>query len=193
VRYDPTPPDLRARPAAALSLATRLRQLGSALELWWFQRVVGYDRADQIRAVERAWLAWKGAGRLPAQARGRRSGSLAEWYRGRSLPWREGALVSAGLGAIATLFWRLRRGRARPPLHPTYARALQLLARRKLLPPASATARDFARTVSAALPGAPGRAFSALTEGYLAERFGGRPWVSAGADLHALREGLRRA
>jgi hypothetical protein len=192
VRYDPTPPDLRARPAAALSLATRLQQLGSALELWWFQRVVGFDRADQIRTVERAWLAWKGTGRRPAQARKRQSWSLADWHRGRSLPWREGTLVSAGLGAIATLVWRLRRARARPSLHPTYARALRLLARRKLLPPASATARDFARTVSTALPGAAGRAFATLTEGYLAERFGGRPWVSAGADLHALRGGLRR-
>jgi hypothetical protein len=66
VRYDPTPPDLRARPELALSFSGQLRQLGSALELWWYQSVLGFDRSDQIHAAKRAWLAWqsvKGAGR----------------------------------------------------------------------------------------------------------------------------------
>ena len=62
VRYDPTPADLRMGAEPPLSLSASLRELGSALELWWFQRVVGFDRADQIKALRSAWLAWRGRG-----------------------------------------------------------------------------------------------------------------------------------
>src|SRR4030095_9458178 len=60
VRYDPTPADLRARAEPPLSLRDRIVDLASAIELWWFQRVVGFDRSDQIDALKRAWLAWHG-------------------------------------------------------------------------------------------------------------------------------------
>ena len=48
VRYDATPPDLRRRAEPLLSITGRLAQLASALEYWWFQRIVGFDRSDQI-------------------------------------------------------------------------------------------------------------------------------------------------
>ena len=108
VRYDPTPPDLRARPELALSLAVQLRQLGSALELWWYQSVLGFDRSDQIHAAKSAWLAWqsaKGARReaggggaaLLAQLRG--GLPLARGSRAARLRGRRRARSCAGSGA----------------------------------------------------------------------------------------------
>jgi len=191
VRYDPTPPDLRARPAAAVSLATRLRDLGSALELWWFQRVVGFDRSDQMWALKEAWLAWQAA--RNAGWRGRATGgrwSASRWLPDAWLAWRD-AFGWLGLaGGLALLVWRLRRHRRRSELPTAYAEALRLLRRRRLERPTAATARDFAQRVATSIPPA-GPAFAALTEGYLAARFGGRPWSSAGADLRALRDALR--
>jgi hypothetical protein len=57
-------------------------------------------------------------------------------------------------------------------MHPCYARALHLLARRGLVREPRATARAFAREVAGALPAAPAAAFAQLTEAYLSERFG---------------------
>jgi transglutaminase-like putative cysteine protease len=193
VRYDPTPPDLRARPAVSLSFSEQMRQLASALELWWFQRVVGFDRSDQIRALKRAWLAWRAARQEHAEAPApehrrapeRERLDLSELLR-PLLPW----LLVAGV-ALSGLAWRRRRGDdpSRPPV--AYAKALRLLARRGLRRDPATTARAFAARVSAEQPTAVAAAFERLTEAYLAERFGGRAPGAAALALDKLRASMR--
>jgi transglutaminase-like putative cysteine protease len=189
--YDPTPADLRARPVLAASLSERMRQLASAVELWWFQSVVGFDRSDQVRALRRAWLAWRGmqsGARTRAEVRiSKGAPSLAPPLRG-VLPWL--ALCAAAVALVS----RRRRGARRGSLPPSYARALRLLARRGLRRSPETTARDFARRVRGAQPPAVAAAFEALTEAYLAERFG--PGAAPGggeAALRTLRAALRAA
>jgi len=193
VRYDPTPPDLRARAAAPASLRERLRDLASAIELWWFQRVVGFDRSDQMGALKRAWLAWKD--RNPDSPRHR-----ADDGPGGSRAWREvldqrGVLAwiaAAGAAALGLgLAWRRGLRGGAPDPHRAYARGLRLLRRRGLVRERGATARRFARESGAALPDGAARAFERLTEAYLAERFGGHRADSARA-LASLRRSLAR-
>ena len=179
VRYDPTPADLRARVEPALSLRARIADLASAIELWWFQRVVGFDRSDQIDALKRAWLAWHGRS-SESDAPGATAPALA-WQAARARrEWVVGLSAGAALVAAAAWSWRRRRGRIRAA-HPCYARALRLLARRGLVRAQGATARAFAREVGAALPASAAAAFADLTEAYLCERFGARAADGAGA------------
>ncbi len=189
VRYDPTPPDLRARPVVALSLSERLRELSSAMELWWFQRVVGFDRADQIQALKRAWIAWRDARSGGARRRAREAAGFADAAADASTPW-QAALWAAPLALALAAGTRWRRRRRPSPLPPAYARALRLLARRGLVRSATATAREFAAEVDARQPAAVATAFRALSESYLAERFGERPAASHAAELRALERGL---
>ena len=188
VRYDPTPPDLRARAELALSLSVQLRQLGSALELWWYQSVVGFDRSDQIHAAKSAWLAWQSAksGRHEAQDRWR---SLLAHLRGE-VAWREIGVLLACIAAVGLLACRLARRKHAAALPADYAAALRLLARRGLVRTAQQTACDFAVAVAASHPGAAAGAFERLTQEYLAERFGGRPALRAPGELRALRAAL---
>jgi transglutaminase-like putative cysteine protease len=190
VAFDPTPPDLRLRSEAPLSLAGRMAELGSALELWWFQRVVGFDRSDQIGALKTAWLAWRSA----EDAQKRRT-ELGLPRFDPSIPWREVAMLAGSALAVAALVRALRQQRrATRDLPPAdYRRALRMLARRGLLRGAATPARDFATLVRSRVPAAAADAFDALTESYLAERFGARPPVDGGATLRALAAGLRRA
>jgi len=192
VRYDPTPPDLRLRGAAATSLLARMADLRSALELWWFQHVVEFDRVDQLRALRSAWLAWRDWTREDGGARA--AGAPAA--RGRfalpgagALPL-AAAIAAAGLG-LAALALRRRRARedAGPPAF--YTAALRLLARRGHVRPASATPRRFARDVAPALPAPAAEAFAALTERYLAARFGGLEAGDGPGLLRTLRDSLR--
>ena len=172
VRYDPTPADLRARAEPALSLAARIADLASAVELWWYQRVVGFDRSDQVGVLKRAWLAWHGR---RSESDAPRAAAPARVWRA-VLDRREWVIVlcaGAALAAGGTALWRARRQRAHEA-HPGYARALRLLARRGLVRPDAATARAFARDVASSLPDAAAAAFDALTEVYLRERFGAR-------------------
>jgi transglutaminase-like putative cysteine protease len=191
VRYDPTPPDLRARPAVALSFSERMRELASTVELWWFQRVVGFDRADQIRALKRAWLAWRGA-REPrtASAARRGPGSGTAAYLGGTLPemppW-----LGATLVALLLVAWRRHRLGQRSPVPAAYREALRLLRRRGLVRAPQTTAREFARRVRAEQPDTVAVPFAALTEAYLVARFGGRPPRRCAGELLALRTGLR--
>jgi len=189
VRYDPTPADLRARPPAPPSASERLRQLASAVELWWFQRVVGFDRSDQIHALKRAWLAWRGAfgSDSPRRRHPGQRVAAADWgaFLHRAGPW-SALLLLAGLGLVR----RRRRGRAAARLPAGYARALRLLARRGLVRAPATTAREFARTVRAQQPVMVAQAFDALTEDYLAERFGRRAPPAGARHLAVLERGL---
>jgi hypothetical protein len=188
VRYDATPPDLRYRAAVPASLDERIRELASAMELWWFQSVVGFDRSDQIHAMKSAWLAWKSADQGNRKTA---SGTLFTRWKGLAdAPWREGFIVVLCAGAAGAALWRLRTPARHRGLPVAYAGALQRLARRGLTRDATATARDFAASVHAALPAA-GPVFAALTEGYLGERFGGRSDPAAASLLAQLSERLR--
>jgi transglutaminase-like putative cysteine protease len=189
VRYDPTPPDLRLRAVAAGSLLGRMVELGSAVELWWFERVVDFDRSDQFGALKSAWLAWREARGFGAAGRERATERLVDWSFDRELARR--ALLAAPFAAAALLVARRVLGRRRRGALPeAYGRALRLLARRGLERAPACTARDFAREVGAKLPAA-APAFHALTESYLRERFGGIPAPAPAEDLRALRAALR--
>ncbi len=187
VTYDPTPPDLRLRAEPALGIGERLDELQSAFELWWFQHVVNFDRADQARGLRAVWNAWHHARREVPREPATRGvlGGLRPLLR----PLAGGILTALACGALVA--WALRRRRARPTLPPEYAAALRLLARRGLVREAALPARDFARRAATRLPEPAARAFAALTERYLAERFGGRIGGSGGAELRLLRDSLR--
>ncbi len=189
VRYDPTPPDLRARPEPAFSLARQLSQLGSALELWWYQSVLGFDRSDQIHAAKRAWLAWQSA-KTDHATRPSSGVSLLAWLR-EATDWRAIAALLACAGGGILLARRLARRASGAQLPADYATALRLLARRGLVRSAQQTARDFVAAVAATHPGTAARAFERLTQRYLAQRFGGRPFAPARQELRALRTALR--
>ena len=192
VRYDPTPPDLRLRAPADTSLLTHLAEFGSALELWWFQRVVGFDRSDQMRAMKVAWLAWRGgrdAGLPVTTPVGKRD--WKRWKLWEALSLRGALALGGALSALTLALRMLRGGRRGQRLPPAYAGALRLLARRGLTREPCATARDFAQRASAGLPPAAGVAFGALTECYLSERFGDRPTPAAAAELRRMRDALR--
>jgi protein-glutamine gamma-glutamyltransferase len=190
VRYDPTPADLRARAQPPVSLATRLRELGSALELWWFQRVVGFDRADQIGALRQAWLAWKRRDDRHVAATSGRPTPRPTSLQG---PWREAGSLLLCAGALAGLALSLwRRNRRSQSLPASYAQALRMLARRGCVRRASQPARDFARDVRDQVPPRAADVFDTLTERYLAARFGGARFETDPAAVRRLREALRR-
>ncbi len=185
--FDPTPPDLRLRGDAPLSIAGRLGELGSALELWWFQRVVGFDRADQIGALRRVWLSWHGASQEQPH---RPRASLPGFDPLR--PWREAAVLAGCAVALVALVLAQRRRRAPRDGPPAdYARALRLLARRGLVRSGATPARTFAEHVRERVPSRAADAFEALTEAYLAERFGGRAPVDSRSWLRDLASALR--
>jgi transglutaminase-like putative cysteine protease len=193
VRYDPTPVDARLR-ADAFGLLASLQGLGSALEHWWFQHVVEFDRSRQMGALRSGWLQWRRwreeRSATPAAAESRPP--RRERFDGKAL-----LPVAGGLAAAAALAWGWSRRRGRRwrgvRLPNGYAAALRLLERhRGLVRPAAVPARDFARTVSRTLPPAASSAFWTLTECYLAERFGRRQPPSVRAELRTLRDTLRR-
>lgn len=195
IRFDPTPPDLRlAASSATPSLRERIAELQSALELYWLQNVIGFDRDQQVavaiqglHALQR-WL-------RPDLDAGDESATDSRWIeRLRDLPAQPLlALACVVLGlAAAAIARRVRRARAVPaPLPRSYARALRLLARRGWERSPSRTPRAFAREIGTALGPVAGDAFTAITETYLAERYGGRPRTACAAELRVLRDSLR--
>ena len=188
VRYDPTPPDLRL--AGALAAGSSLSELASALEFWWFRNVVDFDRGHQARALKKAWRAWrdwrKGAGGNREHRPGR---GLGGWDLPNPPGWIWGAgALALGLGGLG---YDLRRRQRRQEVPRFYQEALRLLRRRGLVRDPATTARAFASAAREKLPPSAARTFVALTESYLAERFGDRPSPSVQAELRALRDSLR--
>lgn len=193
VRYDPTPVDARLR-AGPSGLLAQLHGLGSALEHWWFQYVVEFDRSRQMRALRSGWMQWRRWRTAPRGA----SAMASSEPRARER-FDAGALVpvaaaSAAAGAVAWFWSRRRRRRLRGTRVPSaYGEALRLLERhRGLARPAPVPAREFAREASRVLPPAAAAAFWSVTESYLAERFGQRRAPSLRTELRTLRDTLRR-
>lgn len=196
VRFDPTPPDLRlAAGGDPDSMRERLAELRSALELFWFQQVIDFDRERQVGAAAaavqtvRGWL----AGDDDTQGA---VGAGRDWLlRLRELPAAPAVVLASLLvlvGLAALVRWARRARNAATRIPPAYARALRLLARHDLLPSPTRTPRVFAREVAHALGPAGAAAFAAITEAYLAERYGGRPPRPASNELRVLRDSLRR-
>jgi transglutaminase-like putative cysteine protease len=189
VAYDATPADLRLAGADALRGLGSISDLASALELWWFRNVVDFDRGHQARALRALWMGWNRwraaqRGTAPEDTQPHPGGSA------RGLPWRWlGALAALGLaGALARRRWARASG---PPLPRDYARALRLLRRHGLARGPATSARAFAAAVAASIPADGAAAFRALTEAYLAERFGARRAAAPPGALQALRASLR--
>jgi hypothetical protein len=73
-----------------------------------------------------------------------------------------------------------------------YEEALRLLGRKGLVRDPVTTARSFASLAKEKLSPTAARSFAALTEFYLAERFGGHLSPAVQAELRAFRDSLRR-
>ena len=189
MRYDPTPPDLRM--ASSLSTGGSLAALASAFEFWWFRNVVDFDRGHQARALKKAWLAWRDWRRDSGGQRERRPARRPEGWDLPDPPrwlWGVGALA-LGLGGLA---FDLRRRQRRQAMPRFYEEALRLLRGKGLVRDAATTARAFASLAEEKLSPAATRSFAALTELYLAERFGGHLSAEVQAELRAFRDSLRR-
>lgn len=190
VRFDPTPPDRRLAASGDPTLRERLEEIRSALELFWFQQVVEFDRTRQVGAAVGAWRALRAW--LPAEEDARPASGSVDWLaRLRGLP--AGALVLAAAALVLAAFlWRARRpARMEPPLPRTYAAALRLLARHGHVRPASLTPRGFARALRGHLAAPGAQAFERMTEHYLAQRWGGAPGPPEDEALRVLRDSLR--
>jgi len=196
IRFDPTPPSLRLRSAGDLSLWDHALQLGSAIELWWFQRVVDFDSADQIGVLRGLWMRWRTeAGRGTQEASSSSSGSASA--SGGSpvnvLPAPILVLLVGLIGLGGGLAWiRRKRARSVSRVPAAYRQAQRLLARRGWVRAESVSARDFARSLHGTLPPPAARAFDRITERYLAERFGSHPAEHLDPDLETLADAVDR-
>jgi hypothetical protein len=176
------------------NLGERLAEIYSAVETWWFQRVVDFDSSDQIQALKSIWAAWRSWRSTTqvdeAPSTEKKPGLSLEPVH--DLPWR---FIAPGVCILALLFeLRRRRQRGRDPeagVPEPYRRALRLLARRGLHRAPATPARRFAAEASESLPEPAARTFDELTECYLQERFGGRPDTRAHALLAQLRREVR--
>ncbi len=191
VRFDPTPPDLRLRTYDDPSLWLRMAQLGSAIELWWFQRVVDFDSADQIGALRGLWNHWRsdrdeGA---PTTDRPHATPNLENPLSGL-----DPVIVFAAMVVVAAVASWLRNARPEdgPSIPETYARALERLARAGVERAPTTAARDFAAQVGPRLSTDGAAAFERITADYLAERFGARPSRDLSAALQTLEDSVDR-
>ena len=91
---------------------------------------------------------------------------------------------------VALVLVRSRKRVARDGPPAAYTRALRLLARRGLVRAGATPARAFAAHVRERVPARAAAAFDALTETYLAERFGGRAPVDSRSWLRDLASAL---
>lgn len=196
VRFDPTPPDRRLRAETASTLAERVAQLASAIELWWFQHVVDYDSADQIGALRALWQRF-----VPERTDGYPERHEAERERGQEgfglgLDGGLDPRLVAALIALAGLLFaahRLRAARASSdPIPEVYRRAQRILARRGIRRAPNVSALDFAESVAHRLPDPGARAFREITDAYLAERFGDASPIDRDSQLAALKDAVDR-
>jgi hypothetical protein len=196
VRFDPTPPDLRLRAEQGHSLWTRIGQLGGALELWWFQRVVDFDSVDQIGALRGIWLRWTSNRSkevsLPGAPKTRPDHSWSSPFTDLDPKILLALLSTIGfVGVVGFVIWQRSRDDASARLPRAYREALGLLAKRGLSRPQTSSARDFAFIVGEQLSPTGGRAFEILTERYLAVRFGSQDAMDADEQLSALVRELK--
>lgn len=193
VRFDPTPPDLRLRAEQTLSLGERLAQLGSAIEIWWFQRVVDFDSADQIGAMRGLWARWRAGREASTGADTKASGDSGASGHDPLRALDPLLLFAAGSALIALRVLRRRPWGARHADVPaSYRRAQRLLARRGLVREATTSAHDFAARVRDRLPEKGAAAFDTITRRYLAERFGARAAGDLRAELEVLEDAIDR-
>jgi transglutaminase-like putative cysteine protease len=194
VRYDPTPPNLRIREDIPPNLANQIAAFGSMMELWWYQRVVDFDTSDQVEMIRTGWLAWRSLRESTSTS----TSNSIEVGRDRSgnLELNVGfefVFIVGSIGALVFALYRIRRpGKKRITLPRSYAQALALLRRRGLPRTRATTARDYAKQVQDRVPAEAARAFSAITESYLAERFGRVPATVDAVHLKTLRRKLPR-
>ncbi len=193
VRFDPTPPDRRLRANQDVSLWATLGQVGGAVELWWFRRVVDFDSVDQIGALRGLWLSW-------AERRSNRSTSSnqpsmkVDSSSSNPLTDRRSIAVLAACFSIlvCVVLWRRGRDQIDSAVPDAYRNALRILARHGLVRSTAASARDFARGVRERIPGSGANAFDEITDRYLAERFGQRPPIDLAKPLAALKDAVDR-
>lgn len=194
VRFDPTPLDLRLRANDELSFLAQLGQLGSAAELWWFQRVVDFDSVDQIGAFRSIWLSWTSKRPpRPSASNGLTKATDSNWAHSLADPDSAYAVLGClSMLALGSTLWRRRAGGADPTATPSYRKALRLLARRGLIRSESTSAREFASGVGQRLSESGGMAFDEITDRYLAERFGRRSPADLGRQLISLKHAIYR-
>lgn len=193
VRFDPTPPDLRLRAADDLSLVARLAQIGSAVELWWFQRVVDFDSADQIGAMRGLWAHWKGR-QTDAQAMPDASSTAGNESWKNPLAGLDPIVIFAGFAFIlvGVALSRTPRRSKGAGVPAGYRAAQRILSRAGYTRGTTTSAYDFARSLEAKLQGEGAEAFAKITEHYLAERFGQKPAVDLRVELGVLERAVDR-
>ena len=195
VTFDPTPADGRPASTSGQGIVGALRRYADAMELFWIQHVVAYDRQGQ-RALARtissqinsyshaAWDSADGLGRLFANLFGGKGGGLpgALGYVASPLALAPASLLLAGVG----LLWLRRRGRfgRGPPrgggeaaraVVEFYERMTALLSSRGLTRRADQTPLEFAEAV-----GTP--EVRAVTSAYHRVRYGAQDLTRAEAE-----------
>ena len=198
VTFDPTPAAGRTA-RVSTGLAAQLAKYSEALELMWFQYVVGYDKQEQrslVTSVRKQLFELQRA-------------SLARIEQARGLlpvVWKPILVAVAAVGALGLIIFfgrRVRRFGWRRGLRvwntaaeneysrvEFYERLLRLLAQRGLTREAHQTPLEFASRVGAAEA-------SIITAAYNRVRFGGQELSAAesralAAELAKLEKGLTR-
>jgi transglutaminase-like putative cysteine protease len=193
VTFDPTPADGRPAGTSGTGLSGSLRRYADALELFWIQYVVAYDRQGQrdlVRTLHSQFNSYSRAATESADGFGAR---LAAWLGGgdrtAALSLARSPLVFAPVGFLFVgvgLLWLRRRGFLKlgrigkggrdkaAAVVEFYERMTALLASRDVRRRADETPLEFAETV-----GTP--EVLAITKAYNRVRFGARDLTSAEA------------
>jgi transglutaminase-like putative cysteine protease len=178
---DPTPPAGVPPAMRTFSLLSRIAALGREIEFFYDRRILGFDAADQMGAVEAL-----------RESVGHAAGLLAAWRRTtKDLLSPRAAGIGLGAAALGLLAFLLaRRAGTRPaPATQAYLSLRRLLARRRGALPASTPPAEVARLFAENVPAGAGDA-AAVVAVYTASAFGGvEPTPET---LRALRERVAR-